>query len=572
MKTLQEHYNAIKNGKGNKDQFLKQARQLFPQYLNQYSDFNTATNVLKSKQIISENIAGGVVTKGFNIFDWKKILAEEAKAEEKETSKEVKDAQKYAYNNTDMKNADNINFNEIMKGFYAELKDPKNHDKTSEEIKAMVVKNLAKDPLFYTKDGEFGVKGIGYTDEAPGLGKNTQPTSKNASVLGGNDETNSDSDIVKNSLVGSAKKNVKDTLSNSEAKDSMPKKVKEMPDKGVTGVEKKIKLKESIDEIGMFHDPMGYSSSKDSEDKQAVKDVLDLIANGTSEEEAIEQTAEKYGLYSSYLTKKYNFLKDKLEEAMVQGPIVNPKGGGGGKQKAPRAVFLSKEVVDQINDKFPGSIKLLSKGKEASMFISQLFAIALGALSRGRYSPDTERKKPELAKFVADVIPTLIRGKIKKELVAKPTDIAGSQMHYVKLKLVPKNDGTGYWIPLMGEFDPLMTEAEQKLRSIISQIIKESEESEEDDDLFNTREKAENIAKQRSSFNKNEIYYVEEENGKYKVVESIYDEPPIRGVYFQNGNRKGGLYMPSPGNDPGNVDESKLRSIISQIIKEELKK
>ena len=107
------------------------------------------------------------------------------------------------------------------------------------------------------------------------------------------------------------------------------------------------------------------------------------------------------------------------------------------------------------------------------MFVSQLFAIALGALSRGRYSPDTERKKPELAKFVADVIPTLIRGKIKKELVAKPTDIAGNQMHYVKLKLVPKKDGTGYWIPLMGEFDPLMTEAEQKLRSIISQIIKE---------------------------------------------------------------------------------------------------
>ena len=502
--TLQEHYNAIKNGKGNKDQFLKQARQLFPQYLNQYSDFNTATNVLKSKQIISENIAGGVVTKGFDIFDWKKILAEEAKAEEKETSKEVKDAQKYAYDNTDMKNADNINFNEIMKGFYAELKDPKNHDKTSEEIKAMVVKNLAKDPLFYTKDGEFGVKGVGYTTEAPGLGTPKEPKGKHKSSGYG--------DIEKEVKV---KANVQDSLGDKEAKTSDPKKVKEMTttpqnSAGVKkmkmpGAEKKIKLKEG------------------------------------------------------------------MEEAMVQGPIVNPKGGGGGKQKAPRAVFLSKEVVDQINDKFPGSIKLLSKGKEASMFISQLFAIALGALSRGRYSPDTERKKPELAKFVADVIPTLIRGKIKKELVAKPTDIAGSQMHYVKLKLVPKNDGTGYWIPLMGEFDPLMTEAEQKLRSIISQIIKESEESEEDDDLFNTREKAENIAKQRSHFNKNEIYYVEEENGKYKAVESMYDEPP-RGVYFQNGNRKGGSYMPSPGNDPGNVDESKLRSIISQIIKEELKK
>ena len=71
-------------------------------------------------------------------------------------------------------------------------------------------------------------------------------------------------------------------------------------------------------------------------------------------------------------------------------------------------------------------------------------------------------------------------------------------------------------------------------------------ESEEDDDGFDTRKEAEKLAMDLSRFKKNEIYYVEEENGKYKAVESMYDEPP-RGVYFQNGNRKGGLYMPSSG-------------------------
>jgi hypothetical protein len=481
--TLQEHYNAIKNGKGNKDQFLKQARQLFPQYLNQYSDFNTATNVLKSKQIISEN-AGGVVTKGFDIFDWKKILAEETKAVEKEISKEAKDANKYAYDNADMKNADNINFNEIMKGFYAELKDPKNHDKTGDELKAMVVKNLAKDPLFYTKDGEFGVKGIGYTDEAPGLGTPKEPKGKHKSSGYG--------DIEKEVKV---KANVQDSLGDREAKTSDPKKVKEMTttpqnSAGVKkmkmpGAEKTIKLQEGIhdrDITSASHTnirqlPGGFWDNIKYEDASKLFDYHERtgdLPTGLSSEK-YEEIMKKFNISridDSDIPFK-NMTENELEEAMVQGTIVNPKGGGGGKQKAPRAVFLSKEVVDQINDKFPGSIKLLSKGKEASMFISQLFAIALGALSRGRYSPDTERKKPELAKFVADVIPTLIRGKIKKELVAKPTDIAGSQMHYVKLKLVPKNDGTGYWIPLMGEFDPLMTEAEQKLRSIISQIIKE---------------------------------------------------------------------------------------------------
>ena len=49
------------------------------------------------------------------------------------------------------------------------MKDPKNCEKSVEEITEMVSKNLAKDPLFYVKDGQFGVKGIGYTDDVPGL-------------------------------------------------------------------------------------------------------------------------------------------------------------------------------------------------------------------------------------------------------------------------------------------------------------------------------------------------------------------------------------------------------------------
>ena len=46
------------------------------------------------------------------------------------------------------------------------MKDPKNEAKTEEQIKAIVAKNLTKDSLYYVKDGQFGVKGLGYT-EAP---------------------------------------------------------------------------------------------------------------------------------------------------------------------------------------------------------------------------------------------------------------------------------------------------------------------------------------------------------------------------------------------------------------------
>ena len=303
--TLQEHYNSIVGGKGNKAQFLKQARHLFPQHITNLLDFDTTVNVLKSKQIISEAKAGGVVGKGFDIYDWKKILSENldakyapteeykyavrskyiigfqgredilyfkseeeakkyvaqkpsmreylgtslhesVKAEEKKVSKEVEDYRKNAYDNADMKNADNVNFNEIMKGFYLELKDPKNHDKTVDELKAMVVKNLAKDALYYTKEGMFGVEGVGYTDEAPGLKQPKEPKGKHKSSGYGD----LDVDVEK------VKANVQDTLGNKEAKTSMPKKVKEMPvaSQNASGVkkmpmpgkEKKIKLQEGI--------------------------------------------------------------------------------------------------------------------------------------------------------------------------------------------------------------------------------------------------------------------------------------------------------------------------------------
>jgi len=299
--TLQQHFNLIKEGKGNKSQFLRHAKQLFPQYFNQYTNFDTATQVLKSKQIISE-AAGGVVGKGFDIWDWKKILAEETKAVEKETSKEVLDNQSNAYDNKNTKNADNVNFNEIMKGFYVELKDPKNAEKTGDELKDMVVKNLSKDPLYYTKNGEFGVKDLGYTTETPGLGEPKEPKGKYKSSGYG--------DIEKEIKV---KANVQDSLGDKEAKTSMPKKVKEMPDKGVTGAEKKMKLQEgnlghnetwSLEPEGRFW-ILTYSTMDGKKEK-----TFD------SEDEAkkwIKQNLSEQTLRSLI----HNIIKEELEEAFI---------------------------------------------------------------------------------------------------------------------------------------------------------------------------------------------------------------------------------------------------------------
>jgi len=184
-KTLQEQYNLIKEGKGNKAYFLKSAFRLFPDMLSPVNTFEDTVTILKNRSIISEGI-GGLVTSGKK-QDWHSIFKEnmntlkeekEAKAEEKETTKEVTDMATRGYDYKDEKNYDNVFGEEFLKGYYTELRDPKNADKHVEELRAIVAKNLAKDISYYVKNGQFGIKGVGYTTEAPGLGTPKEPKGK----------------------------------------------------------------------------------------------------------------------------------------------------------------------------------------------------------------------------------------------------------------------------------------------------------------------------------------------------------------------------------------------------------
>jgi len=180
MKTLQEQYNLISEGKGSKQEFLKQARYLFPDLINVYNSYNDTINILKDKRILNESNAGlGMVsTHSRRVEDWVSIFQESVKAEEKKTSKEVTDTQKHNFDYKDVKNIDNLYGNAFLNGFYVEMQDPKNHKKSVDEVKQIVAKNLGKDFNYYAKNAQFGIKGIGYTDEAPGLGEPKEPKGK----------------------------------------------------------------------------------------------------------------------------------------------------------------------------------------------------------------------------------------------------------------------------------------------------------------------------------------------------------------------------------------------------------
>ena len=184
MKTLQEQYKLIKEGKGQKSTFLKEAKSKYPNLIRNGSSFEEATSILKSKSVINENFVG---LQAINSFETKKdiwsdkfesFLSEEAKATEKKTTKEVEELETKGYDYKDKKNYDNIYGEEFLKGYYAEMKNPKNSEKTVDELKEIVAKNLSKDTLHYVKDGQFGVKELGYTTDHPGLGEPKEPKGK----------------------------------------------------------------------------------------------------------------------------------------------------------------------------------------------------------------------------------------------------------------------------------------------------------------------------------------------------------------------------------------------------------
>ena len=190
-KTLQQQYNLIKEGKGNKDDFLKSARRVFPDFIAPLTDYNTAVTILKNKSILSEGI-GGIATQNPNKPDWFKIfnenIAEAVGVKDKKEygdqntfdkiDKDVQAALDHQFDNKDPKNIDNLYGQSFLLGYLTEMWDEKNADKTVGELKAIVAKNMAKDINYYHTNASFGVKGIGYTKDAPGLGEPKAPKGK----------------------------------------------------------------------------------------------------------------------------------------------------------------------------------------------------------------------------------------------------------------------------------------------------------------------------------------------------------------------------------------------------------
>jgi|SaaInlStandDraft_4_1057021.scaffolds.fasta_scaffold02321_4 hypothetical protein len=225
-KTLQEQYNLIKEGKGHEGVFMNDAKRQFPNVVRNAAALSETINSLKKHHIITdpkvevakspdffklfkeaalsinenqykkgdklhtklkngkefdvifdsysstEGVAYGKIDGERKSFQLDTVVDEslkEAKAIEKKTPKEVLDLEDKNYQSDGKDDFDDIYGEEFELGIYVEMSDPKNEDKSVLDIKRIVAKNIRKDSLYYVKDGQFGIKGVGYTDEAPGL-------------------------------------------------------------------------------------------------------------------------------------------------------------------------------------------------------------------------------------------------------------------------------------------------------------------------------------------------------------------------------------------------------------------
>jgi hypothetical protein len=75
MKSLQDKYNLIKEGKGNKELFIKEARTLFPNVVTGALTFDQSIHNLTERGIISENFTA-VLSQKEGEPNWFKIFNE----------------------------------------------------------------------------------------------------------------------------------------------------------------------------------------------------------------------------------------------------------------------------------------------------------------------------------------------------------------------------------------------------------------------------------------------------------------------------------------------------------------
>jgi len=357
-KTLQDQYLLIKEGKGHVGVFLTEAKRQFPNIVRNAATLDEAVASLKSKNIISENVISVMPAimdrpkkesyetafEAFLAEAKKQNEDEKVKAEEKKVSKPVEEDLSHNYDNSDEKNPDNMIFDQIMTGYYAEMKDPKNADKTMQELKDIVFKNLAKDPIYYTENGQFGIKDLGYVTEAPGLGEPKEAKGKYKSSGYG--------DLKEN--VEKFKSDVKDAVTKSDKKFS-PEEIKaKLKQKREEELKRRKEAGESLEELAIrkvvqeMIDAELYETPTTQNLQESVeKDLADI--NKEAEHEVLQAKLDKINALIDHRRSKLSKLdEDEDMKALTDKKKVKEL------EKDIKKLEVARKKVEKLMSKFKG--------------------------------------------------------------------------------------------------------------------------------------------------------------------------------------------------------------------------
>jgi hypothetical protein len=322
-KTLQDQYLLIKEGKGHKGVFLTEAKRQFPNIIRNAATFDEAVASLKTKHIISENVmmvmpaimdrpkkeSYETAFEAFLAEAKKKNEDEKVKAEEKKVSKPVEEDASHNFDYSDDKNPDNMIF-----------------------------------------DGQFGVKGLGYTMDAPGLGEPKEAKGK-----------------YKSSGYGDLKEGVEKFVS--DVKDAVTKK----GDKKFSPEEIKAKLKqkreaelkrrkeagESLEEItlrevvqNMIFEELNSEEFEDT--------LFKLEQPHLSDKASLTKIQKIYARHSAGLNSISQNIEESDVEEAYQMPSVNTsgKGGAGGRRFIPSQLPFPQNIRRRFGEHIvynPGS-------------------------------------------------------------------------------------------------------------------------------------------------------------------------------------------------------------------------
>jgi len=263
----------------------------------------------------------------------------------------VKNIESHNYDNT-LENINNVNAQEMLTGLQCEIN--YNKELTLDEAKELVVKNLSKDPLHYVKEGQFGVKGLGYTESTQNQndGESYGGSGYSAKLKDGGDSMVP----VKESNNSKIKKTIKESLTYSRMMGEDSTSFDEAKDKAISSSQERAGIKEDEEGDAPVTPTKPKKVKKESIDSKLAEigkqgDVVKMEAQINFLDEIIEEKTTRLNSISEDENLSELVDKKKMKEMQKEVKFLGKKKEKMEKvyEKMCGKAYQKTEIVDEMS-------------------------------------------------------------------------------------------------------------------------------------------------------------------------------------------------------------------------------